>query len=396
MSKVGSVAISDVEFVPALMADDIYAEIDLREDDGSIERILLGAREEVRSLLEPVVEARADCDVSDILDALQSSGIADAESLRSAKGDRQIAGKLREDLRNGRPLKFILSLFPCKGCHPLRTFARTGAEIDLGEVACVVRLVRLLASINRIYRPGARLTILSNGRRYSDVFFEQQSHVDGYRENIRKLIAFLGCQDVISLDAEESLYSETFQNEADAETGKAKLEIENARGAFASMVTNIRLNINPPIAIKASEYAVIVRKLDGNYSSQLTLRQQLVLDFIETNATSSTARYIGINKALRKLDVFERAYGDCIKLTVHSKPGQIGILPVTAGSVFPHNGQAIVGSRASLDTVSVALAANLLRGSDTRLRGVSLSRQRFPFASSHHPFAILPSGSAHT
>jgi hypothetical protein len=156
------------------------------------------------------------------------------------------------------------------------------------------------------------------------------------------------------------------------------------------------LNINPPIAIGASEYAAIARSLDGSQSPKLTLRQKLVLDFIETNATSSTARYIGINTALRKLDVFERAYGDCIKLTVHSKPGQIGIVPVAAGSVFPHNGQAIVGSRASLDSVSVALAANLLRRSGTRLRGVSLSRQRFPFASSHHPFAILPSGSART
>jgi pyoverdine/dityrosine biosynthesis protein Dit1 len=396
VSKVGSVAISDVEFVPALRADDIYAEIDLQEDDGTVERILLDAREEVRTLLEPAVPAGIDCDVSDILDALLSSGIADAESLLSAKGDHQIAGKLLQDLRNGRPITFILSLFPCKGCHPLRTFARSGAEVDLGEVACVVRLVRLLASINRIYRSGARLTILSNGRRYSDVFFEQRSQVDGYRENIRKLIAFLGCQEVISLDAEESLYSETYQNEADTETGKAKLEIGNARQAFASMVSNIRLNINPPIAIGASEYAVIARKLDGSQSSQLTLRQQLVLDFIETNATSSTARYIGINKALRKLDVFERAYGGCIKLTVHSKPGQIGIVPVSAGSVFPHNGQAIVGSRASVDDVTVALAANLLRRSGTRLRGVSLSRQRFPFASSHHPFAILPSGSAPT
>eukprot|EP01035_Chromulina_nebulosa_P051991 gene51991-70854_t len=138
-----------------------------------------------------------DGNTTSILAAMAASGVASAESVDLASQTPDIIEKLEDCIRARRPIEFVFSMFPCKGCHPLRTMARRGSEIDFGEVKCLVRLVRLVAALRRVYRPGARITILSNGRRYSEVFFEQESEVETYRSNIAALIGFLGSADVL-------------------------------------------------------------------------------------------------------------------------------------------------------------------------------------------------------
>lgn len=393
MSEAGAVKISDVRFEPPLRADDQYQDVEIAADDGLVEQLLDEARLEVRRLLaEPLSGAEASAP-ADILEALSAGGIAVPQSLRDAAGDEDIVGKLAAFLASGRPVDFVLSLFPCKGCHPLRTLASRGSEVDLGDVRCLVRLVRLVAAIGRIHRPGARITILSNGRRYSDVFFEQRSDVDLYRANLHALTRFLGCDDVIRLEAEERLYTEAYRSGIAAEQVRSEAEIRRSFSDFTPMIADIQLNLNPPRRLRPKEYADVVRRLGDDGDPALSAEQCEVLAFIRDNAVSSTARYIATNKVLRSLHLFENAFQSHIKLTVHAKPGQIAIVPVASDSAFPHNGQACLFSRPALDNVAVRYAANFLRMKGVRLQGAALPRRRFPFASDTHPFLVWAQGS---
>jgi len=392
MSEASAVKISDVRFEPPLRADDQYQDVDIAVDDGLVEQLLEEARLEVSGLLaQPFsgVDARAP---ADILEALATCGVAVPESLRDAAHDQDILGKLASFVKSRRRVDFVLSLFPCKGCHPLRTLASRGSEVDLGDVKCLVRLVQLVAAIGRVHRPGACITILSNGRRYSDVFFEHRSDVDLYRANLHALIRFLGCGDVIHLVAEEVLYTEEYRSGIVAEQARSEAEIRQFLADFTPMIADIELNLNPPRRLSPKDYAEVICRLDQENDRGLKDEQREVLAFIRDNAVSATARYIATNKVLRNLRLFENAYQSHIKLTVHAKPGQIAIVPVALDSAFPHNGQAYLFARPALDNVAVRYAANFLRMKGAKLKGAVLPRRRFPFANDTHPFLVWAQG----
>jgi pyoverdine/dityrosine biosynthesis protein Dit1 len=393
MSEASGVKISDVRFDPPLRADDRYRDVDVAVDDGLVEQLLDEARLEVsRLLVEPFANV-AGGSPAGILEALSSCGIAVPESMHDAAHDRDILEKLASCVTSGRRVEFVLSLFPCKGCHPLRTLANRGSELDFGDVKCLVRLVGLVAAVRRVHRPGAHITILSNGRRYSDVFFEHESDVDLYRSNLRELIRFLGCGDVIRLEAEELLYTEEYRSGIATEQERSEAEIRESPADFMPMIADIQLNLNPPLRLSPKDYAEVIRRLGEESGRELNDAQREVLAFIRDNAISATARYVATNKVLRSLRLFENAFQSHIKLTVHAKPGQIAIVPVASDSAFPHNGQAYLHSRPALDNVAVEYAANLLRMEDGQLKGAVLPRRRFPFASDRHPFLVWAQGS---
>jgi pyoverdine/dityrosine biosynthesis protein Dit1 len=388
VSEAASVKISDVHFDPPLDAADLYADIETIVDDGMVASMLEEARREVSGLLAEPKCATTGASPAAILESLSHCGVVAPDSAQAAAGHADIVAKLAQATDAQMPVEFVLSLFPCKGCHPLRTLARSGSEIDFGDVVCLVRLVRLIAAVSRVHRHGARITILSNGRRYSDVFFEQRSDVDLYRSNIRDLIRFLGCEDVIRLADEDVLYTEEYRHEIGLATAQAEMDIRRQPAAYADMIRNIELNLNPPLRLVARDYAEIVRQLDAPRDMALSDVQRAVLAFIRDNAITSTARYIATNKVLRDLRLIEDAYPNHIKLTVHAKPGQIAIVPVGAGSAFPHNGQAFLRAEPALDNVAVKYSANFLRMKGVHLRGIVLPRREFSFANDTHPFVV--------
>ena len=392
MSEASAVKISDVQFEPMLRADDDYIDVDVVADDGTVELLLDEARLEISRLLSEVLPGADIASPADILEALSACGAAVPESVHAASDDPDILEKLGYFAKSRRRVDFVLSLFPCKGCHPLRTLATRGSEVDFGDVKCLLQLVRLVAAIRRVHRPGAHITILSNGRRYSDVFFEHQSDVDLYRVNIAELIRFLGCEDVIHLEPEELLYSDEYQSEIVAEQAQVEAEIRKSPADFSPMLGTIQLNLNPPLRLSPKQYAEVICQLGHDDDAKLSDEQRVVWAFIQENAVSATARYIATNKALRNLRLFENAFQTHVKLTVHAKPGQIAIVPVAPDSPFPHNGQAFLVSEPALENVGVKYAANLLRMKATTLKGAVLSRRRFPFANDAHPFLVWAQG----
>ncbi|MFJ8636695.1 L-tyrosine/L-tryptophan isonitrile synthase family protein [Streptomyces sp. NPDC093568] len=94
---------------------------------------------------------------------------------------RRIAGFVRE----GEPVVFTLPGFPCKSPNPAKVL---GHLPDQGERLSLRFLQSLCTDIERIYPPGARVVICSDGHVFGDLIRVPDHHIDAYADELRALI----------------------------------------------------------------------------------------------------------------------------------------------------------------------------------------------------------------
>lgn len=92
-------------------------------------------------------------------------------------------------VRRGKPLHFVLPAFPAKSPNPKKVL---GHLPDTAERVALTFLHNLCVNIQKIYRPGARVTICSDGRVFSDLVEVPDPHVTAYRDGLGKILGMLG------------------------------------------------------------------------------------------------------------------------------------------------------------------------------------------------------------
>lgn len=88
-------------------------------------------------------------------------------------------------LETNSTLEIVLPAFPAKSANPQKTL---GTLPDYGEVLALNRLNQLCEDIQRIHAPGAKLTICSDGRVFSDLVLVNDSDVTEYRHGIEEIL----------------------------------------------------------------------------------------------------------------------------------------------------------------------------------------------------------------
>ncbi|MFE6288105.1 L-tyrosine/L-tryptophan isonitrile synthase family protein [Streptomyces sp. NPDC057877] len=98
---------------------------------------------------------------------------------------RQIA----DVVRAGEPLTFTLPGFPCKSPNPAKVL---GHLPDMGERLSLAFLHSLCTEIARVYPPGARLVVCSDGHVFGDLIGVPDDHIDAYADELRTFIDEMG------------------------------------------------------------------------------------------------------------------------------------------------------------------------------------------------------------
>lgn len=80
-------------------------------------------------------------------------------------------------IKNEQPIHFILPAFPAKSPNPQKVL---GTLPDMGEQISLQFLQSLCSQIREIYAPGARLTICSDGRVFSELVGVKDENVTAY------------------------------------------------------------------------------------------------------------------------------------------------------------------------------------------------------------------------
>lgn len=125
-------------------------------------------KQAIQHILDLVSEIRNTTD--NAADIWPTEGIAKIESL----------------VEQGLPIHMVLPAFPAKSPNTKKIVSH---RPDYGEVLALGRLNQLCERIAEVYKPGARLTICSDGRVFSDVVQVSDELVNSYSQGIREIIS---------------------------------------------------------------------------------------------------------------------------------------------------------------------------------------------------------------
>ncbi len=88
-------------------------------------------------------------------------------------------------VRSGQPIELVLPAFPAKAPNPKKVL---GPLPDLAEARALERLSELLDELEKVYAPGARLIIASDGHVFADLVGVPEGDVDRYRDALLALV----------------------------------------------------------------------------------------------------------------------------------------------------------------------------------------------------------------
>lgn len=93
--------------------------------------------------------------------------------------------QIAQFVRVGEPLLFTLPGFPCKSPNPDKVL---GTLPDEGERLSLAFLDDLCVAIKKVYSPGARMLICSDGHIFGDLIGVPDNDIDAYAKGIREII----------------------------------------------------------------------------------------------------------------------------------------------------------------------------------------------------------------
>lgn len=221
-----------------------------------------------------------------------------------------------------KPLQFTIHGFPFKIPNPLKT---NRTLPDLGEILMLLKLGSVIQSVEKIYKPGAIITIIGEGR---FAFFSGNSETEWkkYRDNIKKLINLIDFNSRIRVvDISEIEKNPRFKS------------------------TNQKLRADVIKRYKKGD-DIIVKKVLGAYDSILRIvstrnyDEETLMDIY--NEQMRDPKILKSRKALEKramdcvfsyhaylmtrdeLDFVEKTVPHQLALTVSPKRGRLGVIPI--------------------------------------------------------------------
>ncbi len=108
--------------------------------------------------------------------------------------------KMLAKIEKGEPITFVLPAFPGKSPNLAKVL---GTLPDMAERRALIFLQQLCERIGRIYEPGARMVLASDGRVFSTVVGMSDEAVSAYRDELRQMIAQLGLDKISTFNLEE-------------------------------------------------------------------------------------------------------------------------------------------------------------------------------------------------
>ncbi len=312
--------------------------------------------------------------------------------------------KLRASIHERSKIIVTISFFPCKVRQPLKTFAREGSEVDIGELGTLLRLYELSFGLSCLHPPGAQFVVTCDGMRYQRCFGDPVTAIETYQRNIHKMIRFLGIDDFVTLIDESSLYDKTIlSNIEEQNVTIAQQYLFRKDPEIVAIVDQILPNIimNLDIDGHRCDLAGMLRiycrlfggdAAGGRHGDGKTEEQSSIL---LQRGLFGAFRFAAINRVVYEARVHERYIPSAIKTTVHPKRGQIGVHALNRSStIFAHCGQGIVKAGSidnwKIDDIRTNFAANILRRNRGKaVIGVLLDQRKYDFAHATHPFMCM-------
>lgn len=305
--------------------------------------------------------------------------------------------KIVDAILNDRPIELILSFFGSKVQNPLKTWATNGTEVDISEMASLLRFYEITQAIKALYEPGAVVHVACDGSKYAEAigFTQQQGH--GYFQNIQAMCRALQIDDCVRTFDEADKYPSDHQDRVAEQLQHITGQYQAQEPTIVQTITKLRASmcLSMPVDTKSVTVVQLRMVYSGISDADLEKRDAKALALrrhISRESVNCCLKYIAVYDAVKQAGIIERAAPNALRATVHPKPGQIGLYAVNqhTNNIFPHHGQGIMHAEPrspDLEKIRIGFRADVERRIDPPARGIRLPKYRqYAFASDEHPF----------
>ncbi len=308
--------------------------------------------------------------------------------------------KIKDAIRNDRPIELILVLFAFKILNPLKTWAEDGSEVDISEVASILRFYEISQAITHLYPNGAKFKISCDGRKYYDPIGMKEEAGIKYYKNVKSISEYLEVDSHVQLFDEVNFYPNDYKNIEESNLKKVLDVFKKGQDIdFISFVTKLKCSLALIIPIDKSisletlalafSTGVSDEDLFGFNPEAYDLRM-----WVKEESTIRTLKYIACYNTVKELNIIENISPNALRATVHPKPGQFGLYSVnkSVDNVFPHHAQGTSNEQPHLDSLRLKFRADIMRNNkDNQITGIILDPKKYPFSNGKHPFTFIRS-----
>lgn len=233
-------------------------------------------------------------------------------------------------------IQFVLPSFPFKIPNPLKTWHH---NLDAGEMLCLQRLYLISFLTQELMNKKTEFIIISDGLIYSDLCDVDAFEYKSYSQRAKQIIDKMGIQDNIKyVDMMNDVLSDK-QDEYDQTLQQVQHELKDW------WKNNMSGNINT----NDIDYSVLRSMTQENVNSVFEVYSETLQRRASQKAFEFTSKLV----TLRVMDAVLQKYEDCIRATVHPKPGQFGIHLVNSNSrIFPWQGVILKNNSNEFHTTS--------------------------------------------
>ncbi|PIP65046.1 hypothetical protein COW95_04065 [Candidatus Peregrinibacteria bacterium CG22_combo_CG10-13_8_21_14_all_49_11] len=314
-------------------------------------------------------------------------------------GQQEFMERITHAVRNDEPIRLIASFFGSKVQNPVKTWASNGTEVDISEVASVLRFYEIASAIKVIYPRGAEFHISCDGRKYADSIGFSPKAGRGYYENIVRIAEHIQVQDTVCLFDEADHFPSDMEERKMFHFQRVELLYKKGQPDIVQRVTQLRASmclsmpIDPTIDRQTVRAAFSISLDDPTIAKKHPQAVELRRSIYDASLLCAL-RYIAHYDAVKEARVVEDAVRNAVRTTVHPKPKQIGIYAINqhASSVFPHHGQGItkcLSLKPELDDIRIGFRADIERTTGVQLIALVLPTDICRFASDRHPFMFV-------
>jgi pyoverdine/dityrosine biosynthesis protein Dit1 len=139
--------------------------------------------------------------------------------------------RVRSFIERGEPVHFILPAFPAKSPNQQKVL---GTLPDMAERVALNFLQSFCEQVEHFYAPGARLTICSDGRVFSDLVGVKDEDVTSYKRELAAMVAEIGGTEIDLYDLDDVFTDTSFDEMRQQLSGQYATPLEQLREQLLS------------------------------------------------------------------------------------------------------------------------------------------------------------------
>ena len=220
------------------------------------------------------------------------------QSFRHFSHQKQV---LRSLIKNKQPIQMVLPAFPAKSPNPNKTMGHTP---DFGEILALQKLNDLCEAINKIYQPGARVVICSDGRVFSDLVLVTDQDVNEYSQVIQNVIEEFEFSNLSLFNLEDYFTDISFDDMRSHLVNKYAEPLEDLKVRVKTDKATQHL-FNGIHRFMTEDYHAIHKSFSKNYLRKLT----------------KNVAYQVIQRSNAWSRLVEKQFPDALRLSIHPQLG---------------------------------------------------------------------------